>query len=84
MQNWDTNSRPKFMDVAYSTERSIEDELERTSKAEAVTMIISYSFMFIYIAWALGEFKWSCYCLVSMRRIVSFCKKTSFYTYINN
>ena len=64
MNKWNSEQRPKFMDVAYSSERSIEDELERTSKAEAITMVISYAFMFIYIALALGEFNLSCHCLV--------------------
>jgi Niemann-Pick C1 protein len=64
MNDWDKYDRPDFMDVAYSTERSIEDELERTSKAEAVTMIFSYMLMFIYIAMALGEYKLSYQCFV--------------------
>ncbi|XP_066583703.1 NPC intracellular cholesterol transporter 1 homolog 1b-like isoform X2 [Prorops nasuta] len=57
MKNWDTNERPEFMDVAYSAERSIEDELDRTSKAEISTMIVSYLVMFLYIAIALGKFR---------------------------
>lgn len=57
MKKWNDEERPKFMDVAYSTERSIEDELERTSKAEAKTVIISYALMFVYVALALGEYK---------------------------
>ena len=67
MKNWDEKDRPKYMDVAYSTERSIEDELERTSKSEAITMIISYALMFVYIAVALGDFKASAQCLVSYK-----------------
>lgn len=65
MKKWDENDRPEFMDVAYTTERSIEDELERTSKAEARTLIISYALMFIYISIALGEYHCSFYCFVS-------------------
>lgn len=57
MKKWNKKQRPEFMDVAYSTERSIEDELERTSKAEAKTVIISYALMFVYISVALGEYK---------------------------
>lgn len=45
------------MDVAFSSERSIEDELERVSKAEVYTVIISYGVMFAYIAIALGHFR---------------------------
>ena len=58
MKNW-TENGPEFMDVAYSTERSIEDELERTSRAEATTIFYSYALMILYIAIALGEFKLS-------------------------
>ncbi|XP_016843552.1 NPC intracellular cholesterol transporter 1 homolog 1b [Nasonia vitripennis] len=71
MKYWDEHERPQFMDVAYSTERSIEDELERSSRAEAITMIISYALMFIYIALALGEYKLSCYCFVSSKIFLS-------------
>ncbi|KAG8224722.1 hypothetical protein J437_LFUL004892, partial [Ladona fulva] len=42
-------SRPPFMDVAFSSERSIQDELERISEAEVSTVIISYAAMLIYI-----------------------------------
>lgn len=54
MEGW---QRPEFMDVAYSSERSIEDELERTSRAEAKTVIVSYALMFVYVSLALGEYK---------------------------
>lgn len=57
MAIWVANNRPAFMDVAYSAERSIQDELDRTSKAEAVTMAISYLLMFVYIALALGKIR---------------------------
>lgn len=55
MAKWVVNDRPKFMDVAYSTEKSIQDELDRTSKAEVTTMVISYILMFVYISIALGK-----------------------------
>lgn len=47
------------MDVAYTTERSIEDELERSSRAEAITVMISYVIMFVYVSFALSEIKCS-------------------------
>ncbi|KOX74661.1 Niemann-Pick C1 protein [Melipona quadrifasciata] len=59
MKEWDVNGRPEFMDVAYTTEKSIEDELERSSKSEAMTVIISYALMFFYVAFALSEMKCS-------------------------
>ena len=43
------------MSVAYQAERSIEDELERTSASDVVTIAISYCIMFAYIAIALGQ-----------------------------
>ncbi|XP_016911679.2 NPC intracellular cholesterol transporter 1 homolog 1b-like [Apis cerana] len=59
MKEWDAKERPKFMDVAYTTERSIEDELERSSRAEAITVVISYLIMFLYVSLALSEIKCS-------------------------
>ncbi|XP_023224398.1 Niemann-Pick C1 protein-like [Centruroides sculpturatus] len=43
------------MTVAYKAERSIEDELERGSHSDILTVAISYIIMFVYIAVALGE-----------------------------
>lgn len=48
---------PDFMSVAFSSERSIEDELERESEAEIITVVISYAVMFVYITVALGQFR---------------------------
>lgn len=44
-----------MMDIAFRSERSIEDELERMSKSDVPTVIISYVIMFLYIALALGH-----------------------------
>lgn len=55
MKNYVENEKPSFMDVAYSSERSIEDELERQSSGEVVTVVVSYLIMFMYISVALGE-----------------------------
>ncbi|KAK7086013.1 NPC intracellular cholesterol transporter 1 [Halocaridina rubra] len=46
-----------MMDIAFSSENSIKDELERMSNGDVKTIIISYSIMFIYIAIALGEYR---------------------------
>lgn len=43
------------MDIAYRSERSIEDELERMSKSDVPTVIVSYVIMFLYISLALGN-----------------------------
>ncbi|KZC13635.1 Niemann-Pick C1 protein [Dufourea novaeangliae] len=55
MGEWDAKERPSFMDVAYTTEKSIQDELERSSQAEILTVIFSYILMFLYVAFALGK-----------------------------
>ncbi|XP_076547894.1 NPC intracellular cholesterol transporter 1 homolog 1b [Osmia lignaria lignaria] len=59
MKEWNIKERPKFMDVAYTTEKSIQDELERSSKAEALTVVFSYLLMFLYVAFALSKIKCS-------------------------
>lgn len=45
------------MDIAYNSERSIQDEIERLSESEVSTIAISYVVMFLYIAVALGRIK---------------------------
>ena len=44
------------MDIAYYTERSIEDEIARESETDTVTVLVSYVIMFIYISIALGQY----------------------------
>ncbi|KAL0126706.1 hypothetical protein PUN28_005221 [Cardiocondyla obscurior] len=70
MEKWNKNDRPEFMDVAWSTEKSIEDELERTSQAEIITMVISYLVMFLYVALALGKIRASVVGCFTESRIV--------------
>ncbi|CAJ1072507.1 NPC intracellular cholesterol transporter 1 [Xyrichtys novacula] len=41
--------------IAFSAERSIEDELDRESASDVSTIVISYAIMFIYISLALGH-----------------------------
>lgn len=57
MKNWTKYGKPDFMEVAFSAERSIEDEIDRESNAEIPTMVISYAVMFVYITIALGNIK---------------------------
>ncbi|XP_045596555.1 NPC intracellular cholesterol transporter 1 isoform X1 [Procambarus clarkii] len=45
-----------MMDIAFSAERAIQDELKRESEGDVLTILISYCIMFAYIALALGEF----------------------------
>lgn len=57
MKNWTKVSKPSYMDVAYSSERSVEDELDRESHSDISTIAISYLVMFIYIVFSLGRGK---------------------------
>jgi len=54
MKNWTVMSKPSFMDVAYYSERSVEDELDRESHSDVSTIAISYLVMFLYIVFTLG------------------------------
>lgn len=54
MKNWTEVSKPSFMDVAYYSERSVEDELDRESHSDISTIAISYLVMFLYIVFTLG------------------------------
>lgn len=57
MKNWTMVSKPHFMDVAYYSERSVEDELDRESHSDVSTIAISYLVMFLYIVFTLGRSK---------------------------
>ncbi|XP_012683380.2 NPC intracellular cholesterol transporter 1 [Clupea harengus] len=41
--------------IAYSSERSIEDEINRESNSDLGTVVLSYAIMFLYISLALGH-----------------------------
>ncbi|XP_028328986.1 NPC intracellular cholesterol transporter 1 [Gouania willdenowi] len=43
------------MTIAFSAERSVEDEIERESDSDITTVLISYAIMFVYISLALGH-----------------------------
>ena len=43
--------------VTYIVQRSIEDEIERESQAEIITILISYLLMFVYIMFFLGHIR---------------------------
>ncbi|KAK7485656.1 hypothetical protein BaRGS_00023105, partial [Batillaria attramentaria] len=44
------------MSIAFSSERSIEDEIDRESNSDILTVLISYLIMFAYITIFLGQF----------------------------
>ncbi|XP_011329204.1 NPC intracellular cholesterol transporter 1 isoform X4 [Ooceraea biroi] len=57
MKNWTATRKPAFMDIAFTSERSIEDELNRESQSDIVTILVSYVIMFGYIAVSLGQIR---------------------------
>ncbi|CAG9837302.1 unnamed protein product [Diabrotica balteata] len=56
LKHWDKSERPSNMSIAFSAERSIQDEIQELSKSTMWTVIISYTVMFIYIIINLGKF----------------------------
>ncbi|XP_077990039.1 NPC intracellular cholesterol transporter 1-like [Glandiceps talaboti] len=61
------------LSIAYSAERSIEDEIERESKSDAITILISYLLMFGYVAIALGKFSLSYRLLIDSKITLGLC-----------
>ncbi|XP_055614441.1 NPC intracellular cholesterol transporter 1, partial [Uranotaenia lowii] len=56
MKNWTKAN----MSIAFTSERSIEDELRRESQSDVSTILVSYIIMFAYIAISLGHVnQWS-------------------------
>jgi len=43
--------------IAFTSERSIQDEISRASESDVMTIVISYCLMFVYIAIGLGQFR---------------------------
>ncbi|KRT84012.1 Hedgehog receptor, partial [Oryctes borbonicus] len=67
MKNWTKTKKPGFMDIAYTSERSIEDELDRESHSDVMTILISYVIMFAYIAVSLGQLRSSSRLLIDSK-----------------
>ncbi|KAF7992769.1 hypothetical protein HCN44_005113 [Aphidius gifuensis] len=55
MKNWTVKAKPQYMDVAFFSERSIEDELDRQTRSDIPIIMISYLTMFSYIGIVLGR-----------------------------
>ncbi|KAL9927064.1 Niemann-Pick type C-1a isoform 3-T3 [Glossina fuscipes fuscipes] len=55
MLNYTKTRMSKHMDIAFTSERSIEDELNRESQSDVLTILVSYLIMFAYIAISLGH-----------------------------
>lgn len=43
--------------VSFMAERSLQDEIERQSVSDALTVVLSYLFMAIYVTFALGQYQ---------------------------
>lgn len=56
MKNYTAQPHPDI-EVAFTSERSIEDELDRESHSDVSTILVSYIIMFAYIAIALGQIR---------------------------
>ena len=63
-------ARAVHFDLAYTSERSIEDELYRESEADMSTIGISYMLMFLYVSFALGR---NSRCCLDTRIGLGFC-----------
>ncbi|XP_045477645.1 NPC intracellular cholesterol transporter 1 isoform X2 [Harmonia axyridis] len=55
MKKWTASEKPEYMDVAFTSERSIVDELDRESQSDVATILVSYIIMFAYIVTSLGQ-----------------------------
>merc|ERR1719228_1316237 len=55
MHDWEAHEKPDYMEIAFNSERSIEDELDKETYGDIVTIAISYIIMFVYITFSLGQ-----------------------------
>ena len=56
MKEWVSNEENmKYMDIAFTSERSIEDELDRETYMDIAIIALSYILMFVYITFSLGR-----------------------------
>jgi Niemann-Pick C1 protein len=58
--------------VYYSAERSIQDELNRQSRSDILTILISYTIMFLYVTLTLGHIRSWRTCLIDLKVTVGF------------
>ncbi|XP_055386647.1 NPC intracellular cholesterol transporter 1 isoform X2 [Condylostylus longicornis] len=55
MEDYIKHNKSANMNIAFTSERSIEDELNRESQSDVSTILVSYLIMFAYIAISLGH-----------------------------
>jgi len=58
--------------VYYNAERSIQDELNRQSQSDILTIAISYTIMFLYVTLTLGHIRSWRTCLIDLKIFVGF------------
>ncbi|GBP22437.1 NPC intracellular cholesterol transporter 1 homolog 1b [Eumeta japonica] len=56
MKNYTEHVMPPYMDIAYTSERSIEDELDREAQFNVWAILVFYFLTFAYITNSLGRF----------------------------
>ncbi|XP_068736144.1 NPC intracellular cholesterol transporter 1-like isoform X1 [Montipora capricornis] len=56
MKDYVSNPKNGNLMISFNAERSIQDELERESKTDVITILVSYLIMFLYITVALGQY----------------------------
>eukprot|EP00002_Diphylleia_rotans_P030772 TRINITY_DN6360_c0_g1_i2.p1 TRINITY_DN6360_c0_g1~~TRINITY_DN6360_c0_g1_i2.p1 ORF type:complete len:1234 (-),score=233.57 TRINITY_DN6360_c0_g1_i2:101-3802(-) len=66
------SKRLKYLKVAYSAERSVEDEINRDATSEIPTIVVSYIIMLVYVGLALGRLKPITLAPVRSRMMLSF------------
>ena len=72
MKEWASKEEnSKYMDVAFTAERAIEDELNRETYMDVAIIALSYILMFAYITFSLGR-------ITTLRRFVVRTKKQIF------
>ncbi|KAK3735159.1 hypothetical protein QZH41_020257, partial [Actinostola sp. cb2023] len=55
MKQYVKDPQNKNLTISYSSERSIQDELDRESETDILTILVSYTIMFVYITIALAQ-----------------------------
>ena len=56
LKEWQQDEeKMRYMEIAFYSERSIEDELARESAGDISTIVASYLIMFVYITFSLGK-----------------------------
>ena len=56
MEEYVRNPNNSDLTISFTAERSIQDELERESNTDVITILVSYLIMFLYVTVALGQY----------------------------